>query len=177
VVTWRGNTHIPGEDIPAGRFTFAKGRFTFVKGRFTFAKGRFTFAKGRFTFAKGRFTFAKGRFTFASSVCSAWLQYVVTWLLPGVSIRTYLARLYALPGEAIRIYLARIYAPTCTHLPGEVIRFTWRGRTCMCGWKQPVAGVGLHTARLEPASWSLRCFKKLTKSRRLCSLEAVSSHP
>ena len=40
--------------------------------------------------------------------------------------------------------------------------------TCMCGrkLKKPIAGVGLHTAKLEGAQWSPRCFQRLTKEQK-----------
>ena len=40
--------------------------------------------------------------------------------------------------------------------------------TCMCGrkFKKPIAGVGLHTAKLENAQWSPRCFQRLTKEQK-----------
>ena len=40
--------------------------------------------------------------------------------------------------------------------------------TCMCGrkLKKPIAGVGLHTAKLEGAQWSPRCFERLTKEQK-----------
>ena len=51
------------------------------------------------------------------------------------------------------------------HLQDISVDTPW---TCMCGrkLKKPIAGVGLHTAKLEGAQWSPRCFQRLTKEQK-----------
>ena len=122
-----------------GQVYFCQGQVYLCQGQVSFCQGQVYLCQGQVYFCQGQVYFCQGQLYFC--------QFSVLGVAP---VRSYLA--FTGRGD--------------THLPGEVIRFTWRGRTCMCGWKQPVAGVGLHTARLEPASWSLRCFKKLTKEQK-----------